>query len=352
MRLLEIISGLGTGGAERALASRLKSAPDDVETHVLSTKTHLSALASEVSRYAHLHTETSKLTRVIQEVQPDVLVTHNPREALRVLVDPRLYRKYPVAVVAHNAISSEYITKAALLDRALPRVNARASIHIAVSSSAAQGIQCRNARRISTILLGGVCSPDAKPLHDLWPPKTKRRALVLGRLSPQKNIDGLLMAIERQHENLRRSGTHVAIVGTGDMAAQLHSMVDRLNINDLVTFRGWVEPADGALAAAHTLFIASTNEGGPLTLYEALLAGLQVVSTPTGAAPDLANLGYEPHVHVLAGASIADLENGLQITSSLPPQSPTDRRHQAERFSFLECHRSAHAIYKLFRTLV
>ena len=52
--MVEVIAGLGRGGAERALAQRLSHAPKHVETVVISTSSESSDLKLEIAQHAQI----------------------------------------------------------------------------------------------------------------------------------------------------------------------------------------------------------------------------------------------------------------------------------------------------------
>ena len=315
MRIVEVISGLGHGGAERALANRLRFAPQQVETHVISTTPTRSDTATAVKALTASLTflsgslPSASLASHIRMLQPDIVITHNPREAVRILAHPTLTREIPVIVIAHNEITSEYRWKATLLDFALGRMNKRAALHLAVSGKAAIGKQCRGASRTATALLGGSADTSAIPDYSFWPDGTRLRFASVSRFSPQKNLHSLVSAISMRANELNKARAHVAMVGEGELRRSLEKQISSLKIGHLVTLPGWVSNSSNLLTAADALLITSTFEGGPLTLYEALITGTRVMSTPVGAAPDL--LKGDQHSKLIEDSSPQSIARGL-----------------------------------------
>lgn len=347
MRIVEIISGLGLGGAEQALANRLEHAPNDIQTHILVTGSQDSHLVDRVRSQATLHHAVNSTERLINEIQPDLVITHNPRETLRILANPSLSRRFPVVVVAHNEITSEYKIKANLLDLALPRVNPRARMHIAVSTRAAAGPQCSGASDIRVCVLGSTFDKSRQPLLHFWPQDANHRLLVLNRLSPQKNLPALVEATTRHRHLLRAFNFHIVIAGDGELMKALQSAISEQGIEDLISLPGWIDDKDGLIAAAHTLLVTSSNEGGPLTLYEALLAGIRVVSTPVGAAADV--LLDDPHLRMLPTATSQALANGLEQVVHDSPLDGNEVERRRSRYQWLQAKARASAFYDLCR---
>ena len=345
MRIVEVISGLGLGGAERALARRLEFTPECFETHVVVTSSDSSHLLNVVSSRAEIHQQARSPVSAIRELQPDFVITHNPREAIRVLAHNRISLESRVVVVAHNEISSENTLKEFALDRILPRLNARAWRHLAVSSRAAAGVQCRGARDTRVTLLGGSFNDGCQLRRDLWPSETNYRVTVVGRFSPQKNLSGLLHAVQHARGALREAGVHLLVVGDGSERNALEASIETLAISDLVSIHGWADPPDGVIAAADTLLIPSLAEGGPLTLFEALLAGTRIMSTPVGASRDV--LARDDESLILAGSDERGLSEGLFALAKQAPVTQLERNARRQRFKNLNVRNCSANFYEM-----
>jgi glycosyltransferase involved in cell wall biosynthesis len=66
----------------------------------------------------------------------------------------------------------------------------------------------------------------------------------------------------------------------------------RLNIGDRVFFLGRREDVPALLGAADVFALASLWEGNPLSLMEAMAAGLPVIATTVGGVPELVQHGW------------------------------------------------------------
>lgn len=105
-----------------------------------------------------------------------------------------------------------------------------------------------------------------------------------GRLTEIKNIPLLLRAAKEcgNHANFR-----FVIIGDGSLRIELESLADALGIRKNITFLGNREDVSELLPGFDIIALTSKNEGTPLSLIEAMAAGVPVVSTAVGGVVDL-----------------------------------------------------------------
>lgn len=116
------------------------------------------------------------------------------------------------------------------------------------------------------------------------------RILFVGRLSPEKSLPVVLDALARLPKTVAWSFT---IAGDGPERAHLESEAVRLGFAPRVQFAGWVA-RDRLLPhyqAADLFVFASTDEGMPNTVLEAMACGLPVVATRIAGCEDLVEDG-------------------------------------------------------------
>lgn len=103
---------------------------------------------------------------------------------------------------------------------------------------------------------------------------------LVGRLSPEKGVDILLSALCQ----LRAAGDDCAlvIVGDGPERGRLKDFVTRNGLSDAVLFVGYVEGAGALIPRFDFLAIPSRTEGLPMTLLEAMAAGVPVIASRVG----------------------------------------------------------------------
>jgi glycosyltransferase involved in cell wall biosynthesis len=141
-----------------------------------------------------------------------------------------------------------------------------------------------------------VCVPPALPKLDVRREEAgPNMILFLGRLTAEKGVFDLLEAVAA----LRASVPDVRLIcaGDGDRTA-VARYAERLGIADGVKFTGWVGPSGkrALLESAAAFALPSYTESLPVSLLEALGAGVPTVATPVGAIPDVLVDGVTGHL--------------------------------------------------------
>lgn len=134
-----------------------------------------------------------------------------------------------------------------------------------------------------------ICNPVLVPgALPSWEGRRATRVLCLGRLNAGKGSYDLLEAAASVPSLELRLG------GDGELDG-VRSRAQNLGIADRVHVLGWLRGEDKAreLAAAGVFVLASYNEGLPMSLLEAMAAGLPIVSTRVGGIPEAVSDGVE-----------------------------------------------------------
>jgi glycosyltransferase involved in cell wall biosynthesis len=350
LRVVEVVRGLGQGGVEVSLARRLKYTPPDVWTGVLSTEPALNTLSGQVGEYANDLVEfdagrwgARKLAEQIKLLKPDIVVSHIPRETIKIL-SSSLPRTVPVVVVAHHPESSERLWARTPISLALRQLDPRAALHIAVSSAAASGSQCRRARRIEILPLGAEID-DLAPDSSFWPDGCRIKLLSLGRLRRFKSLDQLLLGVSSVAASMRRNSAFLTIVGSGPEHAKISLLIEQLGLSDIAGIYPSVSNPSQVLRAADVLVITSTSEGGPVTAMEALLAGCRVVTTKTGLSNEL-SLQHN-QVNLIQDLSVESIANALEKVVEKSPLTEKERTLNSMASEIWSSERASHAFYNV-----
>jgi glycosyltransferase involved in cell wall biosynthesis len=92
---------------------------------------------------------------------------------------------------------------------------------------------------------------------------------------------------------LRKHPTLQLVVGGHGQLEKARRLAAELGVDGRVDFRGWVGPEErSALLTKSDIYVLpSFNEGLPISVLEAMAAGLPVITTDVGGLPDLVTHG-------------------------------------------------------------
>lgn len=155
---------------------------------------------------------------------------------------------------------------------------------------------------------------------------------IVGRLVPNKGhlqtLEALRLVRSRGHD------ASLLILGRGPLAREIDAAVAKLGLCDAVERVEWVEDS-AALAelyrSVHALVCASTSEGGPRVVAEAMACGTPVISTRVGVVPELIDperngLIYDGTTSDLASA-MTRLLTDRELETSMRGELPGDLSH-------------------------
>lgn len=110
-------------------------------------------------------------------------------------------------------------------------------------------------------------------------PAGKYAIMVIGRMAFQKNQILALRTLAAMREGLRNE-VLLFFVGSGEDEVLLRGLARVLQVEQHVRFLGYRNDVPSLLAGADLVLTTSWFEGMPLSLLEAMLAGVPIVSTP------------------------------------------------------------------------
>jgi glycosyltransferase involved in cell wall biosynthesis len=131
------------------------------------------------------------------------------------------------------------------------------------------------------------CATTLLPVEDPIPLFCRGHFIVgaLGRLSPEKGYDLLIKAFGRLHEAV--SDARLVIIGEGPERETLETLVKQLGLDDHILMPGFREHARRYLPLFSCFVISSYTEGLPMSLLEAMLTEIPVVSTDVGSIAEV-----------------------------------------------------------------
>jgi len=113
----------------------------------------------------------------------------------------------------------------------------------------------------------------------------------VARLQPEKAIDDLLTAAALLRD--RVPGLRVAVAGSGPEEDALRLRIEREGLSDTVRLLGTRSDVGLLLGAADAFCLPSRHEGLPVSLLEAMQAGVPCVTTRVGGIPGVVSDGID-----------------------------------------------------------
>ena len=170
----------------------------------------------------------------------------------------------------------------------------------------------------------------------------------VGRIQDIKNHQGLVRAFVRLREMLPAlaSTLRLHIIGDGPLMAQLQVQVAATGIGDQIWLAGSRTDIASLMQEFSVFVLPSFAEGTPVTLLEAMAAGLPVVASPVGGIPDVVADG---RTGTLAVAT--DIEAIATALASYCTQPDRAAAHGAAGRQLVESHYSIAAMLSNYTEL-
>jgi glycosyltransferase involved in cell wall biosynthesis len=255
-------------------------------------------------------TAAGTLARRFRELQPDVIHTHTAKAGVVGRVAARLARTNAALVhtyhghLLHGYFSPRKTRAVVGLERLLA---SRTDRLVAVAA----GVR-------DDLLAAGI---GAAEQYEVIPPgvelpvlpdrTTARIALGIDPNRPVVTMLGRLTSIKRPDRFADAVGilrvTHptalFAVAGSGDQEDYLRARVDRERLPVLML--GWRSDPEVVIAASDVLVLTSDNEGTPLSLIQAGMAGVPVVATDVGSVGSVVEDGQTGVLCAPTAAAVA-----------------------------------------------
>lgn len=219
-----------------------------------------------------------RLARLFRRLNPDLVHTHNTKPLLYAAAAARLARVGGLVHTNHGQRCG-----CTRLQNCLFKLAARCADCIVCVSEDGRALSLRE----------GLPSGDWRTIRNgidinrfsFKGPRRGASAVLVARLSPEKDIPTLLRAVRlvvAQEPSFR-----VRIAGDGACLGELRLLAEQLRVSAHVDFLGEVQDVAALLSDASLSVLPSLTEGISLTILEAMSLGLPVVATRTGGTPEV-----------------------------------------------------------------
>jgi len=212
-----------------------------------------------------------------------------------------LFNKRTVIKITSSGPTSDFASLAqVLLGASILKLLRRADRLVVTSSvSEREALQQGFSRTQVVVIPNGVDTCRFRPGKACATARTT--ILCVGRLIPGKGLAILLDAFDQLYRDC--SSLRLDIVGDGPEKTALVQKADELGLSHVIVFHGEIGSVETLFGTAGLLVQPSLSEGMSNVMLEAMAAGLPVIVTRTGAAPDVIQDGVNG---ILVDAGSAD----------------------------------------------
>ena len=318
-RILEVVSGFGLGGAEKAFSERMKYPPHGFDHAVLNVRPEIDAFSPKTDFIEHKIPEKGfrrliGIGKFLSEQQFNLWIVRTPVDAIRFSMFKTFLRKSSCKLVfeAHSNFVSHKPIIGFFLGMLLKLSSSKIDLVIPVSEDVGKGPLCEGQRNVRRIYLGSHLELSDSSIGVKQTP----HLLFVGRLVELKRPIWLLQRIQNLRDKIQLPEPTLTVVGQGELERELIEFIEVNKLEKYVTYVGPKEDVAPYFAAATHLVSCSTNEGLPLTFFEAKLAGLSILSTPSGGGSEI----FDQEDIELKSFGEAEFESALMnILISQPP---------------------------------
>lgn len=282
--VLQLITGLGVGGAERVVVELSKAMINNaVDAHVIALNRDCRLKEQYVSfpfQFSNLSLNKNplsflktilRLKKYIEKNKVNIIHAHMFHALVFALIMKMFKPKLKIVFTSHSASGFSGLRKLVITSTKLFRaadVIFSAEQHLSMNAKITRII--KNSVNVSRYSLRDVKIQD-------------KTFLFLGRLEEPKNPIGLIKIFSQ----LQNKNTKLLVAGDGYLRDDVIEAIRNYELGDRVQLLGVINDVQNVLSVSDCLVLPSLWEGLPMVLLEAGAIGLPVIATPVGAIPEL-----------------------------------------------------------------
>lgn len=292
MKILFVITGMQSGGAERVMATlcnelserhevRLLSLKDNVSDYVLSPRVEF---VSGGVKNQNILASIKVIQSHIDKWKPDVAVSFMTKTNIVALLAKKM-AKYKVSMIIAERANPYHTKKIFKIMRKLTYPMADGCVFQTEQAKE----YYKNILKCKSEVLRNPLNPDfsIQPYQGL---RTKR-IVTVGRLSEEKNQKLLINAFSKIAS--KYIDYKVEIYGDGPLRNELQELINEKNMESRIKLMGRKDSIQKYIQDAEIFVLPSNSEGMPNALLEAMALGLSCIATdcPIGGSAFIINDG-------------------------------------------------------------
>ena len=287
INILQLITGLGMGGAEKVVLDLAKyTSKDDFNTYVVSMSKRDELLGEFL--------ENGINTKILNK-------SNSLKDFLKIVKELNQVIKQNNIQIIHAHMTHSVIVASILkiLNQTLKIVYTSHNLNIGSKSREIIIWGLKSFRDVDIVFSKDILKFFYKSNYEVIPngikiekynlnlkKNDKFTFIAIGRLETVKNHKILVEIANRLKDKF---DFEIQIVGNGYLKKDLESLIVKYNLEDSVKLLGLRNDIPKLLNKSHCLVMPSLWEGLPIVILEAGASSLPVISTPVGSIPSLLN---------------------------------------------------------------
>lgn len=301
---MHILPALGPGGAEKLVVELIKALDRQVfESTIVSLypeagyKLEKDLKDNKHCVYylnKHLGLDPSiitKIYRLINTYDPHVVHTH--LYVLRYALLPVILCHVPACVHTVHNIAQKEVDRIGKIVHWIAFRYGRV-IPVSISQEVKNSVRSIYGQNIYTpVIYNGIYTEHFIKIDTHKIPRMRNDLVLLhiGRFAPQKNHALLIEAFSLAVKEFPK--LQLWLVGDGPLKDSIRSLVNRKKLEEKIYFLGIRSDVPELMSQADSFILSSNWEGVPLSVLEALAAGVPVICTAVGGVRELIDDGVE-----------------------------------------------------------
>ena len=321
MKVMHLLNSRIYSGAEKVVCQIIKAFRDDVEMVYCSPDSDIVRQMLAEQDVTFLPVEkmcTAELKRVIAEQKPDLIHAHDMRASFFAAL---CCGKIPlVSHIHNNAYDARGLSPKTI---AYLLAGFKAKHILWVSNSSYEGYAFHKLFAKKSSVLYNIIDTEVIFDKKVQDENTYDYDMIyVGRLTFQKDPQRLIRLCARMKES--KQDLKVAIVGTGELEAEVKQLCAELNITENVHFLGFQSNPIKMIHDSKAMILTSRWEGTPMCALEAMALGTPVVSTPSDGMKDLIDDGINGYLtddDAIMAEKLLAIMNDMDHRNSLGQQA-------------------------------
>jgi len=305
MRILHLLSSNVYAGAENVACGITKMFKPEIEMAYSSLNGPIIESLKERSIKFLPFSELTKteVWRIVNEYKPDIIHAHDVRASIQAVRGGG-----GIEVISHLHCNFDEMKRISVKAVAYLSYAKKFKRIIAVSDDALNSyVFAKYIKHKSTVLYNVIDPEDLsiKVLSD--PTEYNYDGVFIGRLVDQKNPLRIVKIMTMACREL--PDAKFAIIGDGPLREQTQQAICAAGMDNQIRMLGYMSNPYKVLSQTKAMLMCSKYEGTPMTVIEAMLLGVPVVSTPTDGICKIIQSGKNGYLNDNNKVLVASLYN-------------------------------------------